>query len=71
MNIKWIYILPTFQNTTQIMENKLLGWHYLAVKTLSALLRKTTPKHDGNFYCLNCFYSFRTKQQTWIAVKSI
>ena len=27
--------------------------HYLAVKKLSALLRGTTSKHHGDFYCLN------------------
>ena len=36
-------------------------WHYLAVKKLSALLKGTTSKHDGDFYCLNCFSSFGTK----------
>ena len=39
------------------------GCHYLAVKTLSALLRGTTLKHDGDFYCLSCFYLFRTKNE--------
>ena len=34
-------------------------WHYLAAKKLSALLRGITSKHEGDFYCLNCFYSFR------------
>ena len=37
------------------------GWHYLAVKKLSALLHKKTSKHKGGFYCLNCLNSFRTK----------
>ena len=38
------------------------GWHYLAVKKLSALLKGITPKnHD--FYCLNCFHSFRTQNK--------
>ena len=32
-------------------------WHYLAVKSLSALLRGITSKHVGDFYCLNCFHS--------------
>ena len=27
---------------------------------MSALLRGITLKHDGDFYCLNCFYSFTT-----------
>ena len=28
---------------------------------MSALLRGITSKHDGDFYCLNCFYSFTTE----------
>ena len=28
-------------------------WHYLAVKSLSALLRGITSNHNGDFYCLN------------------
>ena len=34
--------------------------HYLAVKKLSALLRRITSNHVGDFYCLNCRHSFRT-----------
>ena len=34
------------------------GWHYLAVKKLSALLRRITSKHHSDFYCLNCLHSF-------------
>ena len=37
-------------------------WHYLAVKILSALFRGIKSKHDGNFYCLNCFQSYSTKK---------
>ena len=37
--------------------------HYLAVKSLSALLRKITLKHDRDFYCLNCFQSCTTKNK--------
>ena len=40
------------------------GWHYLAVKNLSALLRRTTSKTNGDFYCLNCLHSFKTKNKT-------
>ena len=36
-------------------------WHYLAVKNLSALLRRITSNHYGDFYCLNCLHSYRTK----------
>ena len=40
-------------------------WHYLAVKTLSALLRGVTSKKKKkrDFYCLNCLHSFRTKNK--------
>ena len=36
-------------------------WHYLAVKSLAALLIGITSKHKGDFYCLNCFCSYTTK----------
>ena len=39
------------------------GWHYLAVKKLSASLRGITSKHHGDFYCLNCLYSFTTENK--------
>ena len=35
-------------------------WHYLAVKSLKALFRGATSNHHGDFYCLNCFHSYRT-----------
>ena len=38
-------------------------WHYLAVKRLSGLRRGITSNHDGDFYCLNCFHSYRTKEK--------
>ena len=37
--------------------------HYLAVKSLSALLKGITSKRDGDFYCLNCFHSCNTKNK--------
>ena len=37
-------------------------WHYLAVKKLSALLRRIPSKHRGDFYCLNCLHSFATEK---------
>ena len=36
-------------------------WHYLAVNILSALLKRITSKHKGDFYCLNCFCAYSTK----------
>ena len=38
-------------------------WHYLTVKSLSALLKGITSNHKGYFYCLNCFHSFSTKEK--------
>ena len=38
-------------------------WHYLVVKSLSALFRGITLKHEGDFYCLNCFQSYTTKNK--------
>ena len=35
-------------------------WHYLPVKSLSALLRGISSSNNGDFYCLNCFHSYRT-----------
>ena len=32
-------------------------------KKLSALLREITSRHDGDFYCLNCLHSCRTKNK--------
>ena len=34
------------------------GWHYLATKKLSALLRRVTSKYYGDSHCLSCFHSF-------------
>ena len=32
--------------------------YHLAVKNLSALLRRITSKHQKDFYCLDCLHSF-------------
>ena len=37
------------------------NWHYLAVKSISRLLKWITSNNKGAFYCLNCFHSYRTK----------
>ena len=39
------------------------GWHYLAVKKISALLRRITSKHNSDSYCLKCLHSFRTETE--------
>ena len=35
-------------------------WHYLAVKSFSVLFRGMSSSNNGDFYCLNCFHSYRT-----------
>ena len=37
--------------------------HYLAVTNLSALLQRNSSNHRGDFYCLNCFSSYTTKNK--------
>ena len=39
------------------------NWHYLVVKRLSGLLTGITSNHKEDFYCLNCFHSYRTKNK--------
>ena len=36
---------------------------YLAMKKLSALLREITSNHEEDFYCLNCFHSYTSKNK--------
>ena len=38
-------------------------WYYLTVKNLSGLLRGITSNHAGDFYCLNCFCVYSTKNK--------
>ena len=38
-------------------------YHYLAVTDLSALLQKISSNHKEDFYCLNCFNSYTTKNK--------
>ena len=37
------------------------GWHYLAVKTLLALIRRIMSKHHCDCYCLNCLHFWQQK----------
>ena len=39
------------------------GWHYLALKILSTLLRGITSKHRSDCYCLSCLHSYRTEEK--------
>ena len=38
-------------------------WHYLAITNLSALLQGKSSNHHEDFYCLNCFNSYTTKNK--------
>ena len=38
-------------------------WHFLAVKTLFALLRGITSNHNEDFYCLNCLCAYTTENK--------
>ena len=38
-------------------------WHYLIVKNLSGLLRGITSNHNADFYFLNCFCAYSTKNK--------
>ena len=37
--------------------------YYLALESLSALLREILSKHKEDFYCLNCFNSYTAKNK--------
>ena len=50
-------------------EGKRQQWNYLAVRKLLALLRWLTSKHHGDFYCLNCLFSFATEKNNLNCIK--
>ena len=45
------------------MINNGKNFHYLAVTNLSALFKRISSNHDGDFYCLNCFNPYTTKNK--------
>ena len=47
---------------TLLMINDGEKWHYLAVKKISALLIGVPSNYVGDFYYLNCFYSYSTEK---------
>ena len=57
------YNLTREKQVTLLMISNGENWHYLTVKDLSRLLRGITSNHDGDFYCLNCLHSYRTKNK--------
>ena len=39
------------------------SWHYILVKSLPGLLKGLTLSHNEDFYCLNCFCAYTTKNK--------
>ena len=52
-----------FNEVILLMVTDSKKWHCLAVKSLSSLFRGTTLNYNGDFYCLNCFHSYSTKNK--------
>ena len=46
-------------------------WHYLTVNNLPGLLREITSTHKEDFYCLNCFRSYRTRNKLEVHKKNM
>ena len=66
LDIRPIYT-PKFNKTREYHANLLMItdgtdiWHYIAIKKIPALLPGVSSTHDGDYYCLNCFHSYRTE----------
>ena len=58
--------ISKLNKTRKIQANLLMitdnenNWHYLAIKSILGLLHGITSTNHGDFYCLNCFHSYRT-----------
>ena len=46
-----------------LMINNGKNFYYLAVTNLSALFKRTSSNHNDDFYCLNCFSPYTTKNK--------
>ena len=62
------YVSKRNSNHEKKQVNRLIilngkGWHYIAGKKLTALLRGITLKYHSDFYCLNCLQSFGTENK--------
>ena len=69
---KWCYLalksLPEFDGKEwnyhalkRLPEFDSKEWQYLPSKSVAASLRGITSNHSRDFYCLNCFHSYSTK----------
>ena len=57
------HILTREKQVILLMITNGKKWHYTAVTRLLGLLRGITSNHNGNFYCLNCFRVYTTKNK--------
>ena len=39
------------------------NWHYIVAKSLHGLLKGITSSHNEDFYCLNCFCTYSTRNK--------
>ena len=46
-----------------LMISNCENWHYLIVKSLPGLLKGIRSNYKEDFYCLNCFCSYRTRNK--------
>ena len=80
MKICPAYILKSHSNcekriiTLMISNEEKEVWHYLSVKKVSALLKRITSKHNGDFYCLNWLPFFEQEinsnfKKTYVKIK--
>ena len=51
------------KQVTLLMMGDSKNYHYLAVTNLSGLLQGNPSNHRADFYCLNCFNSYTTKNK--------
>ena len=49
-------------NLLMITDGK-YKWHSFAIRSLPASLRDVASTHNGDYYCLNCLDSYRTKKK--------
>ena len=50
-------------NLLMISNEKGTIWHYTAIISIPPLLHGITAKHNGDYYSLNCFRSYRTAKK--------
>ena len=63
LEYKWKHNFMHENQVTLLIITDGKKWHYLAVKSLSALLRGITSNHNGDFYCLNCLCSYNATKK--------